>query len=116
MHTTTTLQPGQRGAKQLVTQYGDQLVCVCYRYDEQRKKRFKTIELIVEEWPWRPPSLRRTKGSIVLVRVAVQEIEMRRQVKGAGGVWNPDKQAWEVRYDVAVALGVTDRIMEDACC
>ena len=31
MHTTTTLQPGQRGAKQLVTQYGDQLVCVRYR-------------------------------------------------------------------------------------
>lgn len=50
------------------------------------------------------------------MRVAVQEIEMRRQVKGAGGVWNPDKQAWEVRYDVVVALGVTDRIMEDARC
>jgi len=91
-------------------------VCVRYRSDEQRQKRFKTIELIVEEWPWRPPSLRRTKGSIVLVRVAVQEIEIRRQVKGAGGVWNPDKQAWEVRCDHAVALGVTDRILEDARC
>ena len=61
-------------------------------------------------------SLRQTKGSIVLVRVAVQEIEVRRQVKGAGGVGNPDKQAWEVRYDHAVALGVTDRILEDALC
>src|SRR6266851_9374930 len=105
MRTSTTVQPGHRGAKKFVAQYGDRLVCVRYRSDEQRQKRFKTIELIVEEWPWRPPSLRRTKGSIVLVRVAVQEIEMRRQVKGAGGVWNPDKQAWEVRYDVAVALG-----------
>jgi hypothetical protein len=116
MRTSTTVQPGQRGAKKFVAQYGDRLVCVRYRSDEQRQKRFKTIELIVEEWPWRSPSLRRTKGSIVLVRVAVQEIEIRRQVKGAGGVWNPDKQAWEVRYDVVVALGVTDRIMEDARC
>src|SRR5438046_3165589 len=34
------LKPGQKGTKQLVAQYGDRLICVRYRYDAQRKKRF----------------------------------------------------------------------------
>jgi hypothetical protein len=29
--------------------YGDQLICVRYRYDEERCKRFTTVEIIVEE-------------------------------------------------------------------
>jgi hypothetical protein len=35
---------------------GDRLVCVRYRYDEQQKKRCKTVELIVEEDGWEPPA------------------------------------------------------------
>jgi hypothetical protein len=49
MRIRLTLHPHQRGAKQLLAQYGDRLVCVRYRYDESRKKRFKTVEVIVEE-------------------------------------------------------------------
>ncbi len=49
MRTRLTLHPGQDGAKQLCVQYGDRLVCVKYRYDEQKKRRYKTVELIVEE-------------------------------------------------------------------
>ena len=49
MQIRSTIHPGQRGAKKLLTQYGDRLVCVRYRYDEQRQKRLKTVELIVEE-------------------------------------------------------------------
>ena len=114
MHTSTTIQPGQRGAKKFVAQYGDRLVCVRSRQDEQRKKRFKTVELIVEEWPWPPP--RRRKESLVFVKVAFPERELRRQIKAVGGVWNPDKQAWEIRYDRAIALGLTPRIMDEAGC
>ena len=43
------LKPGQKGTKQLLAQYGDRLICVRYRYDAQRKKRFKTVELLVAE-------------------------------------------------------------------
>ena len=43
------LKPGQKGTKQLLAQYGDRLICVRYRYDAQRKKRFKTVELVVAE-------------------------------------------------------------------
>lgn len=116
MHTNTTIQPGQRGAKKFVEQYGDRLVCVRYRQDEQRKKRCKTVELIVEEWPWTPPLPRRKQESIVLIKVAFQERELRQQIKEGGGIWNPDQQAWEVRYDRAIALGLKTRIVEAASC
>jgi len=45
MRTRLTLRPGQDGAKQMQAQYGDRLVCVRYRYDDRRQKRFKTVEV-----------------------------------------------------------------------
>ena len=41
-------KPGQPGTKSLVAQYGERLVCVRYRYDAQKRRRFKTVELIVD--------------------------------------------------------------------
>lgn len=38
-----TLLPGQKGTRQLVKVYGDQLVCVRYRDDKARQKRLKTV-------------------------------------------------------------------------
>ncbi len=64
MHTNTTIRPGQRGAKKFADQYGDRLVCVRYRQDEVRQKRLKTIEVIVEEWPWTPPPPQRKSDSL----------------------------------------------------
>jgi hypothetical protein len=116
MRTSTTVQPGHRGAKKFLAQYGDRLVCVRYRSDEQRRTRFKTVELIVEEWPWTPPPPRRAPASVVLVKVAFSERELRQQVKDVGGVWNPDQQAWALRYDRALALGLRERILEEASC
>lgn len=54
MRTLLHLKPGEKGTKQLLAQYGDGLVCVRYRDDAQRKKRFKTVELIVSEREWDP--------------------------------------------------------------
>jgi hypothetical protein len=59
-----------------------------------------------------PPLPRRKKESLVLVKVAFPEKELRRQIKDAGGLWNSDKQAWEIRYDHAIALGIETRIVE----
>ena len=111
MHIRLTLQPHQRGAKQLLAQYGERLVCVRYRYDEQRKKRFKTVELIVAESAWTPAAGRWQADTLVPVRVTVSEIALRQQVKQAGGKWNPQRGVWEVRYDQVRALGLTDRIV-----
>ncbi len=59
------LKPGQKGTKQLLAQYGDRLICVRYRYDAQRKKRLKTVELLVAECDWEPPRPRFADDQIV---------------------------------------------------
>ena len=112
--TRLTLHPDQDGAGQLRDRYGERLVCIRYRYDETKKQRWKTVELIVEEWPWAAPLPRRKKEDIVLVKVAFHERELRQHIKEGGGVWNPDQQAWEMRYDRAIALGLTQRIVDEA--
>ena len=111
MRTRLTLHPEQRGTKHLLAQYGDRLVCVRYRYDEQRKKRFKTVELIVEEGDWEPHRSRRAGERVVQIWIALPEVEVRRQVKRAGGRWDPQRRVWELRYDQVVALGLEDRVM-----
>jgi hypothetical protein len=68
------LKPGQKGTKQLLTQYGDRLVCVRYRYDAQRKKRLKTVELIVAERDWEPQRPPFAQDQIVGVRVAFADV------------------------------------------
>jgi hypothetical protein len=104
------LQPGQRGTKKLLAQYGDQLICVRYRYDETRQRRLKTVELLVEEAPWCPGRAARKGTLMVGVRVGVQEVPLQRQVKLAGGRWNPTRRVWELRRDRALKLGLRDRI------
>lgn len=54
MQTRLSLKPGQKGTKKLVAEYGDRLIAVRYRYDLSRQRRYKTVELIVEESPWLP--------------------------------------------------------------
>jgi hypothetical protein len=49
MRTRLHLKPSQKGTKQLLAPYGNRLICVRYRYDPQRKKRLKTVELLVGE-------------------------------------------------------------------
>jgi len=113
MRTRLTLHPEQRGAQQLRAQYGEQLVCVRYRYDEERQRRLKTVELIVEEKPWTPPGPRRTEKQAVAVRVAAPEVALRTQVKRAGGQWDPQRQVWLLPYERVVALGLAGRIMAE---
>lgn len=111
MRARLTLQPSQDGAKQLHALYGDRLVCVRYRYDEQHKKWLKTVELIIAESDWEPPACPGRDDRLVQIQVALPEGAVRRQVKAAGGRWNPARQVWELRYEQVVALGLTDRIV-----
>jgi len=109
MRTRLKLKPGQRGTRKIYAEYGKRLVCVRYRYDEKRKKRYKTIELIVEEVDWRP----RPKGdSLVKIWGQWNEPEIAQKLKKAGGVWNSRLRLWELRYDRVVALGLKYRMVE----
>jgi|SRR5436190_22204899 len=106
------LKPGQKGTKQLLAQYGDRLICVRYRYDAQRKKRFKTVELLVAERDWEPRP-RFADDQIAGLRVAFADVAVRTQVKQAGGTWNPERRVWQLRYDRVVALGLNSRIVDE---
>lgn len=108
MQARQTLTPGQKGTKKFLERYGKQLICVRYRYDDQRGKRFTTIEIIVEESDWSPPE----KPEIVGLRIEFQETELQRRVKQAGGKWNSTMRVWEIHYDQAVALGLKKRIVK----
>jgi hypothetical protein len=102
-----------RGTKRLLARYGDRLVGVRYRYDPAHGKRFNTVELLIAERDWSPPRLAPPVDRLVPVRVAFTELAVRQQVKQAGGTWNQDRKASELRYDRAVALGLEDRIVPD---
>jgi hypothetical protein len=110
MRARRTLTPGQKGTKKLLRQYGSQLVCVRYRYDAERRLRFTTVELIIEQAPWSPTPTRIAGATLVGVRVGVTEVELQRQVKQAGGRWNPAERVWRLPYSRAMALGLKDRI------
>jgi hypothetical protein len=86
-------------------------VCVRYRYDETTQERWKTVELIIEKSHWEPPPPRWRDDTLVAIRVAAQEREVRKQVKAVGGKWNPRKVVWELPYGQVVALGLTGRVV-----
>jgi hypothetical protein len=113
METRLSLAPGQNGTKKLVTQYGDRLLCVRYRYDAQRKVRHKTIELIVETTPWAPRArnARRALEDMVYVRVGFGEQELRGRIKAAGAIWRPRDKVWEVDGRTVRELGLQARVV-----
>jgi hypothetical protein len=56
------------------------------------------IELVVERADWEPPEPKYSPSRPVPIRVEGYEVELRSQVKAAGGRWNPEKQLWFVKY------------------
>ena len=90
-------------------QYGDRLLCVRYRYDPERLKRLKTIELVVAERDWYPPRPILPAEQLVALLVPFADRDVRDVVKGAGGRWDPDPKVWELRYDQVLALGLQER-------
>jgi hypothetical protein len=86
---------------------------VRYRYDTQQKKWFKTVELIIAEREWDPPAPRLAADAIVGVRVDFAEVEIREQVKQAGGKWNRSRKVWELHYTQVVALKLELCIVEE---
>ncbi len=110
-HVRLTLQPGARGTRRWVDKYGDQLVCVRYRYNPQTQQRHTTVEIVVATAPWSPSVPPPAPDTILAVRVEYTEEALRQQVKAAGGRWNPQAKVWELRYDQILKLGLGERIV-----
>ncbi|MEZ4699760.1 MAG: hypothetical protein R2834_05485 [Rhodothermales bacterium] len=109
MKRTVTLRPGARGTKQLHAQFGNELMYVRYRYDPGIQKRYKTIELIIDEQYWLPREIR---DMPVWVQLAFHERDLRLRIVRSGGRWDPAHQRWELRFEDAERLGLTERIAQ----
>lgn len=122
MEIRTVRKPGDKGTQSLMQKYGERLVCIRYRYDPARRKRFKTVELIIAEQDWQPPEPhpqedkprglgpKRYYTRRVGIRIGYQESELRKQIKAAGGMWDPAQQLWFVPEEEIRRLGLVQRV------
>ena len=113
MKTRLILKPGQKGTKRLTDKYGDDLVCVRYRYDAESRQRLKTVELVVERSDWIPPPPRYAADSLVPLHIEGYEKELQAKAKAAGGRWNPEKQLWFVQYGKIIGTQLEKHIQVD---
>lgn len=121
MHVRTVRKPGERGTQRLVKKYGERLVCVRYRYDPAKLKRYKTVELIVAEGTWipeppspvhdSPPAIKPRYTPRVPVRINYYEKELQRQIKAIGGTWEPTKKLWYAPEEYVRRIGLDKRIV-----
>lgn len=110
MQARRTLVPGQKGARKYLDHDGEKLICVRYRCDEPQRQRVTTVAIVVEESAWMPPAAPSVEPVIIGLRVGLNEVAIQRLVKQAGGKWNRHLQVWEISFDQAVALGLTERM------
>jgi hypothetical protein len=122
MEIRTVRRPGEKGTTKLMAKYGERLVCIRYRYDPSRGKRYKTIELIIGEEDWQPPAPHpyeqeprqkapeRFHTRRVGVRIAYNESELRKQIKAAGGMWDPSERLWFIPEEYVRRLGLVQRV------
>jgi hypothetical protein len=112
MRARAKLLPGQPGTKALLKIYGEQLICVRYRYDPERRKRYKTVELILDEAAWDPPHQAPDPATRVYLRVAWGEAAVAQRIRAAGGKWHREYKLWSLPYGQVVSLGLLDRLAD----
>jgi hypothetical protein len=97
-----TLRPGNPGTHKLLDRFGDQLVCVRYRYDADRGFRVTTVELVVDTGfvaprrPRRPLPNAPNPHEPVHLRIAYDELELRLRVRPSGPpIWRGWRLPWK---------------------
>lgn len=109
MKSRLSLKPGQKGTKHLTELYGNRLLYIRYRYDEERGVRLKTVELVIEEKPWHPKVPLRD-SDIVQVAVEYNAKDLRELVKSVGGKWDAAAKLWKVPYGAIKGTELEKRI------
>ena len=118
MEVFRTLRPGARGTKRYANRYGTRLVCVLYRYDARRRKRYATVEIIVDEAALVRPKYQYTDAPRpncqVLVRIAYRETALRERLKEVGVRRQPQGKLWRLPYRKVVQPGIEGRVVGSA--
>ena len=124
MEIRTVRKPGDKGTQALMQQYGERLVCLRYRDDVARKKRYKTVELIVTEEDWQPPAPHpqeeRPTGlnprgyytKRLGIRLSHLESDLRKRIVAAGGMWDPTEKVWFLPEEQVCRLGLVQRVVK----
>jgi len=111
-----TLKPGEPGTRKLAARFGDKLVCIRYRVDAVRQRRYTTVELIVDEAVLAtrrmhsPSSSVPDRNPMVGVRIFYRESALRGKAKSEGAIWRPRQKLWEMPLQTARRLGLGNRI------
>ena len=112
MRARSKLNPGQPGTLKLLRQYGDRLVCVRYRYDALKRRRYTTAEIVVDESEWDPLPSATARRERVPVRIAIQDTTLRAKAKTAGGRWDPNQRVWMLPMEQVIQLGLANRVKD----
>jgi hypothetical protein len=107
-----TRRAGQPGTKKLQREYGSNLLCVRYRYDEDSRQRIKTVEIVVDRVKWQRSNACGDDSALVRFRIDGREDLLRRAVLLAGGRWEEDSDTWTLPRHSASALGLLSRLVE----
>ena len=110
LRTGKILKPNQPGTKKWVEKYGENLVCVRYKYDEANNRKVKTVELLVEEKAWEKKTGIIPQNKLMGIRIDYEEMQLRKIVKAAGGRWDKNERIWKLAYNQVIALGLEGRI------
>ncbi|TMH09529.1 MAG: hypothetical protein E6H58_17900 [Betaproteobacteria bacterium] len=104
------LSATQPGALKLARRFGDALVCVRYRHDIERRHRYTTVELVVDQ----APIARRQAplDAIVLVRIPFSDTARQNRARTLGAKWDSRDGVWYMRRSTAKQLGLLKQIVE----
>ena len=120
MKVTKTIRANQQGAKRFKRQWGDKLIAVRYRLDENASEFITTIEIEVDRRPKPEPGhsqkalLAAQRMEVVAIHVDYKEFELRSEIKSAGARWSQQLRLWLLRRTDVVSLGLKDRIVSGA--
>lgn len=102
------LAPGEAGTKRLSQRYGTDLVCVRYRQDREARRRYTTVEIVVDSGPLHQTALLRAGQ---LVRIGLNESELRQSVVKLGAIWDPTQHAWRMSLEAVRKLQLEHRLL-----
>jgi hypothetical protein len=106
------ISAGQPGTKSMVEKYGEKLLYIRYKYDSEKRVKYKTVELVEESSIYERKLSRKKAEEIVELKVDYLEEEIRTQIKEVGGRWNPEKKVWEIRFKEVKKMGLEGRIID----
>lgn len=111
MITQKKISAGKPGTKKWIKKYGKNFICIRYKYDPEKQRKIKTVELLVEDKPWKKDQERIPDNKKVGIRVRYGEKNLGITVRYAGGIWDKNKKLWILPYRQVKALGLEKRIV-----